>query len=219
MMGRWLLVILLASTVGWAQERDFLTEAEVVKLREIQEPNLRLQLYALFAKTRLDQIESLLSQKGEKRARLLFQTLEDYTKILDAMDTVADDGLKRGVDLSEGIKAIVPQQKEWLARLQKVESSEPADVDRYQFQLRSALETTKDSLELNQDDLTARAAEVKGKEAEEKAARKAMMSPEEAKERKAEEAKAAEDTKKAKRPTLLRKGEVPAERGVPPPKK
>lgn len=198
--------IMLACGLLMAQERDFLNSQEVEQLRLIQEPNARLQLYAGYAKARLDMVDSLLAQKRDGRSRLIHQTLEDFTRILDAMDMVTDDALKRKVDVTEGIQLLLPLQKGWIERLKKVESSEPEDLARYEFQLRQAIASAEDSLELNSEDLAARGREVVEKVAEEKKAREAAMRPEELAERKEQEKK--EEEKKRKAPTLLRKGEA-----------
>jgi hypothetical protein len=92
-----------------------------------------------------------------------------------------------------------------LTRLQKIRDAKPKDLARYEFVLADAIDTTQDSLELNQADLPGRAATVAAKEAKEKEERLATMTPAEVKERKAEEKKTAAPKKKG--PTLMRPGE------------
>ena len=104
-----------------AKNRDFLTAEEVDKLRLEQEPNARLKLYAGFAKERVGQLTQLLSQEKSGRSVLAHDLLEDYTKIIDAMDTVADDALRRKVPISLGMAATVEGERTMLARLQKIQ--------------------------------------------------------------------------------------------------
>jgi hypothetical protein len=92
-----------------------------------------------------------------------------------------------------------------VTRLQKIRDAKPKDLARYEFALSDAIDTTQDSLELNQADLPGRAASVAAKEAKEKQERLATMTPAEAADRKTEDKKAAPPKKKA--PTLMRPGE------------
>jgi len=92
-----------------------------------------------------------------------------------------------------------------LARLQKIQKANPSDIARYDYVLKDAIDTTSDSLELSQADLTGRAGEVAAKDQKEKAARTAALTPEEAKDKKEQDKK---DAKK-KAPTLRRPTDPP----------
>ena len=190
--------------------RDFLTADEVDQIRlTAQEPNERLKLYALFARQRIDMLEQFTASDKAGRSALIHRTLEDYTKIVEAIDTVADDALKRDRDIAEGIKMVADAEKGMLETLEKVEESSPKDIARYKFALTTAIETTRDSLELAKVDLAERKKDANAKAAEDKKKREELMTPEDLKSRKAVKAKAATDeSKKKKAPTLRRKGET-----------
>jgi hypothetical protein len=205
-----LLLCVMAAPV--LAQRDFLTADEIDQVRIAQEPNERLKLYAHFAKQRIDQVQQMIAKEKAGRSKLIHDTLEDYNKIIDAIDTVADDALKRKLPIGEGIAAAAAAEKEMLATLQKIDESQPKDMARYEFALKQAIESTQDSLSLSEEDLSKRSTEVQAKEAREKKETEALMQPKDIEERKAAEKKAAAETKgKKKAPTLRRKGEEPKE--------
>jgi hypothetical protein len=193
-----------------AQGRDFLTADEVDQIRLMQEPNERLKLYATFARMRVDMISQMVAKEKPGRSAMIHATIEDYTKIIEAIDTVADDALKRNLDITLGIKAVADAEKSMLDALKKIDDDEPSDIARYQFVLTNAIEATEDSLELANEDLAKRKHEVNAKDLEERKKREAMMTPTEVESRRAAEKKQTETEQKSQRkaPTLRRKGEV-----------
>ena len=207
-MKRVLLAILFFSAQAAAQ-RDFLTTDEVDQIRETQEPNERLKLYIHFAQQRIDQVKSLIAKEKPGRSVLIHDLLDDYTKILDAIDTVSDDALKRKLTIELGSAAVAKGEKAMLKTLEEVRDSEPKDLPRYEFVLKQAIDGTNDSIELAQGDLGQRATEVQAKDAKEKKDVEGMMQPKDRAEKKAQAQKEEDDnSKKRKPPTLLKKGET-----------
>jgi hypothetical protein len=205
-----LVCLLLAAPL--AAQRDFLTADEVEKVRDAQEPNLRLKLYSQFAQERIDLVKHLLDKDKAGRSALIHDVLDEYCKILDAIDTVADDALTRKLDVKAGLDAVASQEKQMLPYLQKVADSHPRDMERYDFLLKQAIDATTDSLEAAQEDLGKRTEDVEAREQREKQERRDAMSPveregEAAQDKQAAEKKAVEETKQKKAPTLYRPGE------------
>ncbi len=198
-------ILLVSALLG--QQRDFLTADEADQVRLVQEPNERLKLYILFARQRLDLIQQAASQEKAGRSKLLHDLLEDYTKVIEAIDTVTDDALKRSVDMSLGVKAVADTEKEMLAQLEKIRDSQPKDLSRYQFVLDQAIDATKDSQEMAAQDLKERAHDLAAREKETKKQREELMDQRQVQAKRVEEKKEAEEKRKV--PTLRRKGEVP----------
>jgi hypothetical protein len=214
------LLCFLLLAVPMAAQRDFLTADEIDQIREAQEPNLRLKLYADFAKLRVDLVRNLLGKEKPGRSILIHDTLDDYSKILDAIDTVADSAAEHKTDIHLGLAAVAAAEKTMLPMLKQIAENRPKDFERYDFALTQAIDTTADSLNLAEEDLDKRAGEVEERQAAQKKAAQDQMAPidkegqqaadakKKAEEDKAAEQKAADDTTpKRKPPTLLRPGE------------
>jgi hypothetical protein len=205
-MFRTFALTLLLSLGSFAQDRDFLTADEVDQVRLAQDPNDRLKLYVAFAQSRLSLIEQAVAQEKTGRSKLIHDLLEDFTNIIEAIDTVSDDALKRKVEVSAGLKLVADANKEMLPRLEKIRESAPKDMARYEFALDNAIETTRDSGELAERDVNTRSAEIQTKVKKDVDQREASMRPEEVAAKRVEEKKTEETKRKV--PTLRRKGEV-----------
>jgi hypothetical protein len=203
------LICCLLLAVPLAAQRDFLTQAEIERIRDAQDPSARLELYASFARERVDLVKNLLSKEKAGRSATIHDALDAYSKILDAIDDTADDALARKLDVKVGMNAVANAEQQMLPALRKFKASQPKDLERYAFALDQAIETTSDSLDASLQDLGERALDVEARQNREKKETEAAMTPAERDEKKAEEQKAAEDEKQQKKaPTLLRKGET-----------
>src|ERR1051325_7572295 len=194
------------------RDRDFLTADEVDPIREAQEPNARLTLYAKFARERIEMVKSLISKEKAGRSLLIHDALDDYAKIIDAIDDVADQALGRKAEIKSGLAAVSRIEQDAIPVLKRVRDSKPKDLERYEFVLKTAIDTTQDSLDLTESDTEKRARDVEAREAREKKAVQDAMSPGERENRQAEDRKTAakaeaEQEKQRKAPTLMRPGE------------
>jgi hypothetical protein len=204
---------LCACVVCLAQDRDFLTPNEIDQVREAQEPNARLVLYVKFARQRLDLVTQYLAKDKPGRSVFIHNYLEDYNHIIEAIDSASDDALRHHKDIDVGTLAVINAEKDFLEKLNKVQESNPHDLDRFKFLLEEAIDTTSDSEELSKEDSKKRAGDLAGVDAKDKKEREAAMPSAEVKSRKKEAAAAQEDQQEQKRkiPSLYRPGEKPAD--------
>ena len=199
-----LLCALCAAPFARAQaKRDYLTNDEANQIRNAKDPNDRIKLYVHFAQQRLDQILQLMEKDKAGRSALVHDLLDEYTKVIEAIDTVADDSLHRHLAIDKGNAIAAAQEKDMLEALQKIQDSNPKDLARYDFVLKEAIDTTSDSLDLAKEDLDSRTAAVEAEATKEKEARRAAMTPEE----KAKSDDAEQKAAPVKRPSLLKPGE------------
>ncbi len=191
-------------------QRDFLTADEADQIRQVQEPNERLKLYARFAKSRVDLVKSLIAKEKAGRSLMIHDALDDYCKILDAVDDVADDALLRKLEVKLGLDAVAGVEKETLPVLQKIQDSQPRDASLYEFVLKNAIDTTEDSLASAQEDLGQRGKEVEAREEHQKKEAEALGAAADGS--KPAGSKKKEEEPKRKGPTLMRPGEKPPDK-------
>jgi len=206
----------LALALSWAgslvaETRDFLNSAEIAQIRDAQDPNDRLTLYAKFAKMRVDILMQALQKQKPGRSLMIHDTLEDYSHIIEAIDSVADDALRRKLPIDKGMLAVIAAEKDFSERLGKVEDLNPPDLSRYDFVLKQAIDTTNDSLELSMEDSKKRQDDILAADQKEKKERESSMSQTEVADRKKKDADAAaaDDKAKKKIPSLYKPGEKP----------
>ena len=198
------------AAVCLAQDRDFLTPDEVEQVRDAQDPNDRLALYIHFATQRIDMVENYLAKEKPGRSIFIHNTLEDYSHIIEAIDTVSDDALKRHKEIDKALIAVLNAEKDFLDKLNKIQDDNPKDLERYKFVLTEAIDTTSDSRDMNLEDSNKRAGELAATEAKEKKERDALMPSNEVKDRKKDADAQNPEEQKKKIPSLYRPGEKPA---------
>lgn len=189
------------------EDRDFLSPNEVEQIREAQDPNDRLLLYVHFAKLRMDLLQQYLANPKPGRSVFIHSTLEDYSKIIEAIDTVSDDALRHNRPIDKGTQAVLDAEKQFSTQLSKVQESQPKDLDRYEFVLQTAIDTTNDSRELGLQDAQKRSAVLAAGDAKEKKEREAVMPSKEVASRKKDAEAQSQEGKQKKVPSLYRPGE------------
>jgi len=216
---KYLLILPILAVLALAQDRDFLTPDEADQVREVQEPNKRLQLYIKFANLRMDLLKSSFASAKPGRSLFIHDTLEDLARLIEAMDTVSDDAIRRKVNIEAGLAAVVEAEKPMLEELNKIAESQPKDYARYKFTLEQAVDAIKDSVELASQDLKTRGAALARQDKRDKAERDEIGSETDARAaaqkatEKKTEGSSTDPAKAAKKPpSLYRKGENPADK-------
>jgi len=199
------LLVCCAALLCRAQERDFMTPNEVAQIREAQDPNDRLTLYVKFARQRLDLVEQYLAKDKPGRSVFIHNYLDDYKQIIEAIDSVSDDALRRKRDIDKGTIAVLNAEHEFLDHLNKIQESDPHDLDRYKFLLSEAIDTTSDSEQMSKEDSAKRSGDLAAADSKEKKDRDALMPEKEVKARKKDAE--VQDAPARKIPSLLKPGE------------
>ena len=190
--------------------RDFLTDHEADLIRENQEPEHRIGQYLHFTRLRIELVRQALLREDAGRSKLIHRNLEEYGRIVEAIDFVIDDAAADQVDLSDTLKTLAEREKEFLAALERIRENPADDHWTYEFVLEDAIEITRDSMELTLEDLGDRGRRILEADAREKKRQRALMTPERRKEAEKVEKKvqAEEQEQKSKSPTLLKPGET-----------
>lgn len=213
-----LIAFLLAAPL--AAQKDFLTSDEVEQVREAQLPDDRLKLYLEFARQRISLLEQLFAKEKTGRSGMIHDTLDQYAKIIEAIDVYVDDALNHKKPITT-LSSLAKSEREMLTALEGFSDKKTSDKERYQFVLDQALEVTRDSVELSEQDLATRVRGAEGKEVEYKKEREELMTPEQKAEADKDKAKIDAEKQGAqgtrKKPSLYKPGEKPGSGPLPPP--
>ncbi|MBI4465828.1 MAG: hypothetical protein HY656_00170 [Acidobacteria bacterium] len=173
--GRLLIAALLLGLTGGpaaAQQPDYLTSEEVEKVRETQEPNLRVALFLQFATQRLLTLEQALAGTPQwadsaEVKDMLNSFIRAVDDAADALDTAMKHG---GVDLRKARGPLAKSGADFLARLERIQKTEPGESETLRYDLEDALEATQDLLALGKEipdaPIPPKAPTVAGKEGE-----------------------------------------------------
>ncbi len=129
-----------------AQEskRDYLTTLEADRIRDAEQPALRIKLFVEFAADRLKKFHYELARPSSERMRAerLNSLLNAYTGCVDDAAELIDLGRERQADIRAGIKELQKRAKEFLPQLEKL-AAEGKDLALYKDTLQDAIEATK----------------------------------------------------------------------------
>lgn len=128
---------------------DYLTEEEVQKVRDTQEPDKRILLFLQFAVARLAKFEQALTAKPPTHPDDLTEIIDHYINAVDDAASNLEIWLDRGgVDLSKARKEMEKQAGEFVARLEKINETQTKRLEDFRFTWDDSLEATREFLEI-----------------------------------------------------------------------
>jgi hypothetical protein len=128
-----------------AQE-DFLTRGEVEEVRDAQEPNKRLELYLTIAQRRIDAIKTALSAGKSGTGRAAQKSLEEYTSVLEALETTLEDGREKRAVREKDLEKAKEMETEFLTYLKSLNTENSPGYEDYHFTLDEAIVVTEEML-------------------------------------------------------------------------
>jgi hypothetical protein len=149
MKSRCLVLLLLGSLLSGAPllgEDDFLTSAEIDRVREAQDPNKRIVLYLDLAQLRIDEARTNLASKKPEAGQKVQKNLEEYTGILESLDTTLLSARDKRVPVTKALQDFEKRGAGFLKYLESLESDSAADRSDYEFTLEEAIDTTREEL-------------------------------------------------------------------------
>lgn len=123
------------------QKREPLTEAQIEQIREAGiDPDGRIKLYTKFLDERAETIKSLTNRvRNAQRSRRLDDELQDFTALMDELDSNLDLYSDRKADLRSSLKALNEAAPRWLGIL-RVLAGEPG----FELARKEAIESGED---------------------------------------------------------------------------
>jgi len=146
------LLIVSPSLASPPQSQDYLTDEEIQKARETQEPNARILLFLEFAAARLARFQKALAASPPAQSDELTEMLDDYISAVDDTTSNLEIWLDRGgVNLEKARKQIEKQVPELLSTLEKLDTTYRARLAEFSFTWEDSLEATRELLEAAAD--------------------------------------------------------------------
>jgi hypothetical protein len=136
-------------TLG-AQKGDYLSDEEMDKVREAQEPSARIEVYLSFTQTRIERIDQYRIKPVDPDYDVggyIDKQFDQYIRITDELKNWIQDQYDRHADMRGGLKKFLeigPTQLEHLRQIQQ--SSDPYAAE-YRKTLSDAIDDFNDALD------------------------------------------------------------------------
>lgn len=138
-------------SLAWAADKpDFLSDDEVSKVREAQDPSERIELYLTFAQARLERFDDYRNRPPNPDYDIpgyLSTQLDEYIRITDALKNWIEDHYDRREDMRAGLKKFLEVGAQQVDELQHAEESTDPYSAGYRKSLEDALDDFSDALD------------------------------------------------------------------------
>ena len=129
----------------WAQNKDYLTSAEVNKLRDAQDPSQRIKVYLSFQQDRLNRIAAASESSDDSRDRV-GDLLDQYISIDDELKDWIQYQYDHEGDMRKGLRALLDEGPKQLEILRHLQSSPDASEKDHASSLQDAIADMNDTL-------------------------------------------------------------------------
>jgi len=132
-----------------AQQHASLSEAEVEKLRDTQDPGKRIEVYLDFMQSRLVQFDSTRSQppgSREEAGKRLDHMIGQYVQLDDEMKDWIQYQYNRDGDMRSGLRALLNRGAKQLEELRHAQQTPDANASQYSDTLKDAIADLEDTL-------------------------------------------------------------------------
>ena len=145
-------LVLVFAGAAWAQgpKRAALSEAEVEKLRDTQDPGGRINVYLEFMQTRLTTFDTFRNRPVNREYRVgkyLDEVLAQYVELNDELKDWIQYQYNRQGDMRAGLRALLDTGPKQLEELQHVHQTRDPYYARYSETLDDAIADLQDTLD------------------------------------------------------------------------
>lgn len=129
-------------------EKDYLSDEEADKIRDVQDPGDRIKLYMSFAQDRLDKFEYELNrpQHEAQYDDILNNLMNGYVGCVDDAADQIDEAQEKQIDIRAAVKDMKEKDTAFLAKLEKLDQASGPDFEAYRYTLEDAIEGTKEAI-------------------------------------------------------------------------
>jgi hypothetical protein len=140
------MLLMLLPLCARGQNQDFLTSAEVDKLRDAQDPAQRIKVFLSFQQDRLGRMEAVLASNGDDRDSV-DDLLSQYISIDNELKDWVQYQFDHDGDMRKGLRTLLDEGPKQLEILRHIQSSPGPGASDFANSLRDAIADMSDTLD------------------------------------------------------------------------